>query len=47
MKWGLVIFGFIILFVLSILGVQKMKKMLKQEQDDFQNANHLSKKQKK
>lgn len=42
MKWFLVILGFIILFVFSILGVQKIKKMLKQEQNDFESANHLN-----
>lgn len=43
MKWILLISGFIILFGICILGIQKMKKLLKQEQDDFENPKHLDK----
>lgn len=42
MEWLLIITAFIALLGLCILGVQKMKKILKQAQMDFENAEHLN-----
>lgn len=42
MKWILLISGFVILFSVCILYVIKLKKLLKEDLDDYHNANHLS-----
>lgn len=47
MKWVLLILGFIILFIGIISYTKKLMKLYKEEQDDFKNANHLSKRNNK
>lgn len=42
MKWVLIILGFITIFTLFVWYAITMKKELKKEQDDFENANDSS-----
>ena len=45
MSYILIVIGFIILLATTIWFVSDLKKKLKQEQDDFYNANHLEQNQ--
>lgn len=44
MKWFLLLISIFLLLGFAIWYVYDMKRVYKEEQDDFENANHLSKK---
>jgi len=42
MKWILLLTGVVLFISFALYYVCDMKKTIKEEQDDFENANHLS-----
>ncbi len=43
MKWIFLPFGFILLFIVVIWFAMDLKKKLKEEQDEFENAKYIEK----